>query len=247
MKKKIISVIGVILVIITVVLSVVYLRGGSGGGMSKEDMEKDQMLREELQETANTLGSSGEADEAAKAFAATLKEKRGIDVDARNIVSTGKPLVSGQFTFTVNSWNISKEYPGYEPPEGVDLAEWPGAEVDGNGNIINDFTYVTVDISAENMKAEEVTQLIWGMIRLRIFDSGDYTGEAIYYGRDIEREYGHYYGQETFQANETKSVVLIFVVKDELLQNQEMYLEINPSGAQTVNPDYDVRRFIILN
>lgn len=248
MKKKIVSVIGVIVVILIVIFSVTYLRGGNTGVLSsQEKKEQEQKMSKEREEMASTLGQQGEADETSKAFAAKLKEKTRQDIDPRNIVSTGKPLISGKFSYTVNFWKVSKEYPGYEPPEGVDLKAWPGAEVDQNGNIMNDFSYVTVDISVENLKDEETSEYVWGNIRLQIFDAGEYSGEHTYLGRNEEREYGHDYGKEDFSANGTKNAVMIFVVKDKYLTDQEMYLKIDPSGSATVDPDYDVRRFIILN
>lgn len=247
MKKSIVAAISIFIVVIAVIFSVMYLRGDSGQGLTQEEQKENQMRMQENKEMADTPGQAGEADEVSKAFAAKLKEKKGQEVDAKNIVSTGQSLTSGQFLLTVNEWKVSKEYPGYEAPDGVDLETWPGAELDQNGNITNGFSYVTVDISAENLKEEAVSELIWGMIQLCLFDTEDYIGETDYIGREERRESGKDYFRENFQPNETKHAVLIFVVDDKYLTEQEMYLEVNPSGAVIEDPAYDVRRYIILN
>lgn len=38
-----------------------------------------------------------------------------------------------------------------------------------------------------------------------------------------------------------------FCCNDALLDSEAMYLEINPTGAVIDNPDYDIRRYIVLN
>ena len=42
-------------------------------------------------------------------------------------------------------------------------------------------------------------------------------------------------------------MALIFVANDELLKSEAIYLESNPTGAVIDNPEYDIRRYIILN
>ena len=42
-------------------------------------------------------------------------------------------------------------------------------------------------------------------------------------------------------------MALIFVANDELLKSEAIYLEINPTGTVIDNPEYDIRRYIILN
>ena len=57
----------------------------------------------------------------------------------------------------------------------------------------------------------------------------------------------HNYYAETFAPEEEKVMPMIFVVNDALLDSEAMYLEINPTGAVIDNPDYDIRRYIVLN
>ena len=52
---------------------------------------------------------------------------------------------------------------------------------------------------------------------------------------------------KSFAPEEEKVMPMIFVVNDALLDSEAMYLEINPTGAVIDNPDYDIRRYIVLN
>ena len=133
-------------------------------------------------------------------------------------------------------------------PEGRDpLEEWPGAQLDENGNITNDFSYVVVNMAVENLTSKDVTTHIWGIFRLNSIGSGagQYTGEVTYLGDD--RPWGKDYSLDTIGANSKKEMPLIFVVKDEYLNENQLYIQVNPSGAATDNPDFDVKRYIFLD
>lgn len=75
----------------------------------------------------------------------------------------------------------------------------------------------------------------------------DYIGEVTYLGEEKPRILNHNYYAETFAPEEEKVMPMIFVVNDALLDSEAMYLEINPTGAVIDNPDYDIRRYIVLN
>lgn len=247
MRKTIVSISVIILVIVGMGVGLLYFRGSGNVGMTKEQQEKSDQRKEEILNIASTPGQEGEPDNASKEFSKTLKEKAGMTVEARNIVSTGQPVISGKFAVTVTSWNISKESPGYALPKGQDSKTLRGAELDANGNITNEFSYVTVDISVENVMDEAVSEYIWAYIRLEIFNSGDYIGEVMYLGEETPRELTRDYLKESFTAGETKNIAMIFIAPDKILGDQEMYMEINPSGAAIADPEQDVRRYIILN
>jgi hypothetical protein len=66
-------------------------------------------------------------------------------------------------------------------------------------------------------------------------------------GEEKPRILNHNYYAETFAPEEEKVMPMIFVVNDALLDSEAMYLEINPTGAVIDNPDYDIRRYIVLN
>ena len=72
-------------------------------------------------------------------------------------------------------------------------------------------------------------------------------GEVSYLGDETPRVLNHNYYAETFEPGEEKQMALIFVANDELLKSEAIYLEINPTGAVIDNPEYDIRRYIILN
>ena len=104
--------------------------------------------------------------------------------------------------------------------------------MDANGNITNEYSYIVVNITVENKAEGPITDLLWG-----------------YLGEETPRAYGHEYSMETFEAGETKSYPLIFFMPDEMVKNQELYLEINATGIayDTSDSEFSVMRYIILN
>ena len=80
-------------------------------------------------------------------------------------------------------------------------------------------------------------------------ETGDFIGEVRYLGEETPRAYGHEYSMETFEAGETKSYPLIFFMPDEMVKNEELYLEINATGIayDTSDAEFSVMRYIILN
>ena len=241
MKKKIITCASVSFVIILVLLSVNFLQSGTGN-ISKENIEKENEFKKSL----DVVAQEEEPDEVSKEFANKL------GVDAKNVVSTGKQIASTKYSFTVLSWTRGKEYPGYVLPKGKDLSNYPGAELDEQGNITNDFSYIVVNLSVKNQSDKKIeNDLIWGYIRLRFLfppsEYEDYVGEVSYLGEETPRVLNHNYYAETFEPGEEKQMALIFVANDELLKSEAIYLEINPTGAVIDNPEYDISRYIILN
>ena len=212
------------------------------GSISKENIEKENEFKKSL----DVVAQKEQPDEVSKEFANKL------GVDEKNIVSTGNTIKSTYYSFTVLSWTKGKEYPGYALPESKNLADYPGAVLDEQGNITNDFSYVVVNLSVKNQSDKKIeNDLIWGYIRLRFLfppsEYEDYVGEVSYLGEETPRILNHNYYAETFEPGEEKRMALIFVANDELLKSEAIYLEINPTGAVIDNPEYDIRRYIILN
>lgn len=247
MKRKFISLAGIVVVIVLIVICVKYFRGGNPFAKNGTEYTGDAAITGE--EAKNTPAQEGEPDEPSKKLAEQLKSETGVDYDPKNIVSTGKTIVEGKYSYMVDSWEVKKEYPGYALPEGrSSLEEYPGAKLDVNGNITNNYSYVVVNVVFQNLKSKPITELIWGYFKLGIIGSGEeYTGEVTYLGEDVPRKYGHSYCEETVPSKGKKDMALIFVVKDELIEGKQLYLKINSSGVATVNSDYDVRRYIVLN
>lgn len=217
------------------------------GLLTKEQRESREQYEKRM-ESLMVPGQEGEADEASAAFSKLMKEKAGLTVDPRNIVSVGRPITSGKYSFTVSSWSASKESPGYKLPEGLDLSDG-GLQLDENGNITNEFSYVVLNMTVENMADEPVTDYLWGYMSLQAFDMGEYISEVRYLGEKAPRKYGHDSYVESFEAGETKSYPVVFLMPDEILEDQELYLEIDTSGGnpQPSDPEFSVKRFIILN
>ena len=185
MKKKIITCASVSFVIILVLLSVNFLQSGTGN-ISKENIEKENEFKKSL----DVVAQEEEPDEVSKEFANKL------GVDAKNVVSTGKQIASTKYSFTVLSWTRGKEYPGYVLPKGKDLSNYPGAELDEQGNITNDFSYIVVNLSVKNQSDKKIeNDLIWGYIRLRFLfppsEYEDYVGEVSYLGEKTPRVLNH--------------------------------------------------------
>ena len=245
MKKTVISGMIVVLVIAGIGMSYMLFRG-------RMRTEKEQKSYEENNKRVENLmkpGQEGEADAVSEAFSKMLQEKAGLTVDPKNIVSVGNPITSGNYSFTVDSWRVSKENPGYALPEGMDLNGYL-SQVDTNGNITNEYSYVILNVTVENLTDEPVTELgLWGYVKLGAFDMGDFVSEVKYLGEETPRAYGHDYWTESFEAGEKKSYPVVFFMPDDILSSQETYLEIDTSGTnpQPSDPEYAVKRFIILN
>ena len=103
MRKMIVTISVIILVITGMGIGLIYFRGSNNVKMAKERQEESDQRKEEILNMASTPGQEGEPDNASKEFSKTLKEKAGITVEAKNIVSTGQPIISGKFAFTVTS------------------------------------------------------------------------------------------------------------------------------------------------
>lgn len=217
-------------------------------GMLTKAQRESRKEYERKMENLMKPGQEGEADETSTAFSKTLKEKAGLTVEPKNIVSVGSPITSGKYSFTVNSWSVSKKSPGYKLPKGLDMNEW-GQQLDKEGNITNEYSYVVLNMVVENMTDQPVTEHLWGYMRLQAFDMGEYISEVRYLGEEIPREYGHDSYVESFEAGETKTYPVVFLMPDEIVNDQELYLEINTSGGnpQPEDPEFAVKRFIILN
>lgn len=248
MKKVIISIIGVLLVSAALFFCFKYFRGEmNGNSPPSSDRPEADKVTWDANHKYDGPAQDGEADDTSQQFAGMLKSTTGMDYNPQNIVSDGKAIRTGACSYKVTSWSISKEYPGYALPEGhTPLSESPGATVDENGNITNDFSYVVVNMEVENMTPEAYIQYIWGTTRLESIGTGagQYIGEVTYLGDN--RPVSQDYFLETIEANGKKEMPLIFVVKDEYVEDNQLYIVVNPSGAADTNSDYDVKRYIFL-
>ena len=172
------------------------------------------------------------------------------EVDARYVVSTGDTIRNLPFAYTVDSWQLTKQNPG-----DYQLREYPNAEYDSNMNILNDYSYVAVDITVENLRDREVTQYIWGFINLKLRGAEEsYIGSAtdmINLDTDEIKPITKDANRETFAANERRKERLIYIVPDDLLPYCDgFYLRIEHTEGsdRALNKlDAEVRRWIVLN
>ena len=200
-------------------------------------------------DTSSIKNQDGEPDKASKELAGYLTKKLYYEVDAENIVSTGKEIRSAPFSYMVDSWEVTKTCPG--EGQRIDREE---VQCDENGTITNEYSYVVANLTVENLNDMEVTQHIWGFLRLKIRGAEDvYVGEVdqiIYSENNVVKEKNKNTYEETFAANEEKRVRLVYVVSDDLLLNTSLYLSINPNGMAEKpleEGEVETKRWILLN
>ena len=201
MKKAVISGIIVIFVILGIGMSYMLFRGG----IRTEKEQKSYEEQEKQMENLMKPGQEEEADDTSEEFSRKIEKKTGISVNPQNVVSARSTIRSGKYDITVTDWSVSKESPGYAIPEGVDLAEFPGAQLDKSGNITNEFSYVTANVMVKNITEESITDHIWGYFNLKTFHAGEYLGEPDYLGnigKGTSREHGHDTYKESFSPEE---------------------------------------------
>ncbi|HIX48304.1 MAG TPA: hypothetical protein H9981_04740 [Candidatus Mediterraneibacter caccavium] len=246
MKKTAVTIIVLFATCVIALICILYFRGNG--------QDKDAPTFEEVTDT-NGMDTGipirdREPDEASGDLAEHLTEYLDHEVDARYVVSTGDTIRNLPFAYTVDSWQLTKQNPG-----DYQLNEYPEVEYDENKNILNDYSYVVADITVENLQDREVTQHIWGFIRLQMRGAekscnGEVSNIVNLETNELKPITKNTY-EETFAANEIRKERLIYVVPDDLLPYCDgFYLRIEHMGGSdsTLNKlDAEVRRWIILN
>lgn len=240
MKEKFVQCLSIVIVLLLIFVSVKYFRNGNP--ISKT--EEEEINREEMVQM-------GEPDDDSKKLAKILKKESGKEIDPKYIVSVGKTIQNGELSFMVDSWEVTKDNPGYPlPKEMTSLEEWPGVILDQNGHITNDFSFVVVHATVNNLTDSEYTDIIWNGFYLKFqgVSSNDFSGEWRYLGEKTPRKYDRAYSKETISGKGKVSIPLIYVVKDSLLENEAAYLEINCKGSKIIDDEGNVlTRWIVLN
>lgn len=239
MKKNRTLIITIILLICTVFLCLWYLQ-----------QENLIDIGKFIDNSDNTSSNNTIQDENVSEFMQTMKETGQGSINPAFVTSIGNSISDGRYEYTVLSYDRQKENPGYPYPEGMTpLSEKPGASIDEEGNITNDFSYVIITAKVKNLSKDEVIDYIWGNIRFRIpgVNSEEYKSELIYIGEKEPRSMDGDYYMEQIPAGGEITMPIIYVIKDDLLDaGYAPYLEINSSGAVITDPDKDVTRYIVL-
>ena len=246
MKKTVISIVVILAACMMSVFCILYFRGN---GQDKDAPTFEEVMDTDGMDTSIPI-QDGEPDAASEELAEHLTEYLNHEVDARYIVSTGKTIRNLPFAYTVDSWQVTKQNPG-----SYQLREYPDAEYDENMNILNDYSYVVVDLTVENLRDREVTQHIWGFIRLMLWGGEDSTAGQVCDVINLEtnevKPITKDTYKETFAANEIKKERLIYIVPDGILPYCDgFYLRIEHMGGSdsSLNQlDSEVRRWIVLN
>lgn len=238
MKKKIMNLVILLVFAASLIFMYQYLWGAKGKIEPKNPKKKttDSIQREEVGEK--------ETEFAEKIFA-----------DPKQVFQQSKDAICGQYVYNVESIKVSKEFPGFDPvPDKTELLESREAQIDDAGNILNDKSYLIVEMKAKNERDEAEQELFWPSIRLKLIGVGSdkYIGMVDYIG--IKDQYCDQNSRtvtvDHLGVNEEKQRTLIYVVPDELLEQAKKdgsYLEINPTGAIASNSDEDIRCFIMLD
>lgn len=250
MNKKIISFIGICVVLALIFISVKYFRGGIGFNVMNNSTLKVQEREEDRRY------QEGEPDEISKEFARQLEKEMvevyqsetgesreytknrlredPLDISPEKVVTVGKKIETGDLSYQVDRWEITKNNQGYTMPGDVkdSLFEFHGVEIDENETIVNDSSYVIVDVTVENLLENEITEYVWGRLRLgQLGYSEEVSKEPEWLGEHPQRKYGKSYNLETIPGNGKKSIALIFLLKDEWIERGQFFIEINPSGV----------------
>lgn len=238
MKKKIMNI--VILLVFATSLIFVYrylwVDKGEIGKKNPKSKTTNSIQREDV--------GKKESEFAEKIFA-----------DPNQVFQQGKDAICGQYVYKVESLKVSKEFPNFDPlPDKTELLESREAKLDDAGKILNDKSYLIVEMKAKNKRDEAEQELFWPSIRLKLIGVGSdkYIGMADYIGVK-----GQYCDQNSriiivdhLGMNEEKRRTLIYVIPDDLLEQAKkdgLYLEINPTGAVASNSNEDIRCFIMLD
>lgn len=250
MKEKIISACGIVLVTVMLFVSVRYLQKTSQNVSSSPQTDEPPVVQEEQKM------QDGSPDEISKKMAKQLtdytKEEWQVEpegeVKPEQVVSMGKAIRGGDFSFLVDSWEITKKRPPYPRDEESIPKEWLGLEMNENGDILNDFSYVVVNMTVENLTDAPVTDYVWGDIRFRElgaeYGNTSNTPEILYWGENPPRGKIKSAYLETIPANGKVEKPLIFIRQDRFLEGRQKYLEINLAG---VTGSFRPFRFILLN
>ena len=204
MKKIIVSAVTVLFVGILIVVCMRYFRGGTF--TNQEILTNEEIHGTVGMDTSSVKNQEGEPDKASKELAEYLTKKLYYEVDADNIVSTGKEIRNAPFAYTVDSWEVTKVC----PVEGQ-KTEIEEVQSDEHGTITNGYSYVVVNLTVENLNDMEVTQHIWGFLRLKIRGAEHlHVGEVdqiVYSENNMIKEKNKNTYEETFAANEKKKLL----------------------------------------
>lgn len=244
MKKAIVSVLSIVVVLTAVLISMKYFRGGN-------QFSVKQQVNEEVE--SNEPKQERKIDEKSIAFAEKVNKAMDYkyNVDPENVVPMGKKMKEGMLTYQVKSWEITKKKPDYPLPEGMMLPEEYmtdesfGAEFDAEGNFLNGFSYVVVNMVVENNgdRPTEGIELYWHMFWLKkVGYLGKSTGELKYLGEKQPRKYTKQYTIEILQPGEKIEMPLIYIIDDEMLEGEGFCLQVNRGAGM---PEERCNKFYI--
>jgi len=138
----------------------------------------------------------------------------------------GEDVLTDDLIFKVNSVEKTKErkqFPG--PPD------WDRLVADESGNLINDMSYVIINVTIKNNRETERMFPLNSCWVNAIDDKNEiYTYECRMSSK-FENFDKKYYFEYTFQPKEEYTCDLVYLVEDERLQDNNLFFKISISGV----------------
>ncbi len=165
-----------------------------------------------------------------------IKEEENVvssnEFEDDKIFEMGEEALTVDLTFKVNSVEKTKEKKQFPNPP-----DWEQFVTDENGNLINDMSYIIINVTIKNNKeAERMFPLnsCW----LDVIDNKNvvYNYECIMFSK-LENFDKKDYFEYNFQPQEEYTCDLVYVVEDEKLQYNNQIFDINISGVVGYDDD----------
>lgn len=194
--------------------------------------------------------SDAKADEAEWEKNIEIQEKQEKKIPIYNVGDTVESL---SLSYTVTDVKITKNSSGYHPPNGMmPLSERSDTILDENDNILNEYSYVLVYLTVKNTGdgAEGIGN--FSAPNLRLLNEGkqetdmEHCGEFQYFGTDEPYQYGKDSSIITIEPGASQDFVMIFVQRDDEINGQPLYLNINPQGGYELGVENTSVRRILL-
>ena len=117
-------------------------------------------------------------------------------------------------------------------------------QFDGNGNILNDFMYVSVNVTLENTSNKEV-EIYMNRFQCVVIDPKTKDSADIYYNGELrgyktqkeKREYNKSYARKVILPGEKFISDLVYIERESEIKDRSVYVKYFCSGV--TNPEYD--------
>ena len=193
---------------------------------------------------ANVSNSSMTAQqtEATRASEIISADDNSYDENDIKIYEMGDIVSTCDFNYIINSVTKTKELGEYTKEQ---VEYFNGEEVDENGTLISDHSYIFINMTIENTSNAPIERTInsCGIIAGNDSIALGYTEEMRFFDKGLDaksRDYFHY----TLEENKKQTFNVGFIVKDENLDSNKLTMIINNHGTY---PYDEAVRYILLH